>query len=218
MKKVSLIHVLVIILAIFTFSLASAQSGMGNVKGTVTGSDEELGMIDIHTTKGEDVVVLVPEGFEFSSIAEGSFLHVKGWFNEDGYIVADWVKEGKDRDGNGEGSKADSAFCSGRKEKPHPLAAGIQELYGISAEDTMDYFCDGYGFGQIMLAIQTQELKGEDIDFSEALGKRSSGKGWGQIWKELGLVGKPGEASSPPGHLKRPDHAGPPEGKGQNQP
>jgi hypothetical protein len=217
MKKSSVILGLIIIFALFTVSLASAQSRIGNVKGDVTGFDAGERKINIHTTKGEDVVVQAPEGFEFSSISVGTFLHVKGRLDEQGMILADWVKEVKDHPGNGEGGKTNSAYCSGRKDKPHPLAVGIEELYGLSSDEIMPYFCDGYGFGQIMLALQTQELKGEDIDmFGALLEQRSSGKGWGQIWKELKLVGQPGEASSPPGHLKRPAHAGPPEGKGSD--
>jgi hypothetical protein len=216
MKKFSLIFTLAILLSVFAISLASAQSKMGNVKGTVSGSDELEGTIEILTTKGDTFIVLVPEGFDFESSKEGAVLHVKGHFNEDGEIVADWIKESKGRGDQEEGSKADSAYCRGGKEKFHPLAVGIEEVYGLSVEDTMQYFCKGYGFGQIMLALQTKELKG--VEVSETLEARKAGMGWGQIWKELKLIGQPGEASSPPGHLKRPAHAGPPEGKGNNQP
>jgi hypothetical protein len=173
-------------------------------------------MIQILTRKGDIFVVLVPEGFDIESVKEGDLLHVKGWFNEDGQIQADWIKESKGRGDKGEGGKADSAFCRGDKDKFHPLAVGIEEIYGMSVEDTMLYFCKGYGFGQIMLALQTKELK--DVDVLATLEARKEGRGWGQIWMELKLVGQPGEASSPPGHLKRPFHAGPPEGKGNNQP
>jgi hypothetical protein len=95
MKKFSLISVLAILLAIFAISLASAQSKMGNVKGTVEGSNDSEGMIQILTRKGDIFVVLVPEGFDIESVKEGDLLHVKGWFNEDGQIQADWIKESK---------------------------------------------------------------------------------------------------------------------------
>ena len=216
MKKFSLIFTLAILLAVFATSLASAQSKMGNVKGAVSSYDELEGTIEILTNNGDTYVVLVPEGFDFESLKEGTLLHIKGWFNDEGQILADWIKESKGGGDKGEGNKADSAYCSGGKDKSHPLAVGIEEIYGMSVEDTMLYFCNGYGFGQIMLALQTKELKG--VDVSETLEARKDGKGWGQIWKELKLIGQPGEASSPPGHLKRPAHAGPPEGKGNNQP
>jgi hypothetical protein len=216
MKKISFISILVIILFIAIFGLASAQSRMGNVKGQVIGYEAEGGQITLLTKKGEEVVVQAPEDFVFSSFDGETYLHVKGRFNEDGIIVADWIKESKGRDDDGEGGKADSAYCAGRKDKLHPLAAGIEEIYGYPAEETMAYFCKGFGFGQIMLALQTKKMKG--LEVSELFESRKSGLGWGQIWKEHGLVGKPGEASSPPGHLKKPDYAGPKEGKGQNKP
>lgn len=218
MKKIYLVYLAAIILAVLTFSLASAQSKMGNVKGQVTSYDVDAGTITLLTWKGGEVVVQVPEGFNFDLIAEGSYLHAKGRFNDEGIIVADWIKEskGKGDDDDGDGGQANSAYCAGRKDKPHPLAAGIEEIYGVSPEETMAYFCKGFGFGQIMLALQTKELKG--LEVSELLETRKSGMGWGQIWKEHGLVGKPGEASSPPGHLKRPAHAGSKHGTDQNSP
>ena len=216
MKKISFISMAVILLSIAAFSIASAQSKMGNVKGQVTSYDADAGQINLLTWKRGEVVVQVPDDFDFNSIEEGSYLHAKGRFNEEGIIVADWIKESKARDGDGEGGKSNSAYCAGRKDKLHPLAAGIEEIYGYPPEETMAYFCKGFGFGQIMLALQTKEMKG--LDVSELLDKRKSGMGWGQIWKENGLVGNPGEASSPPGHLKRPEHAGPKEGKGQDKP
>ena len=216
MKKISFISMAVILLSIAAFSIASAQSKMGNVKGQVTSYDADAGQINLLTWKRGEVVVQVPDDFDFNSIEEGSYLHAKGRFNEEGIIVADWIKESKARDGDGEGGKSNSAYCAGRKDKLHPLATGIEEIYGYPPEETMAYFCKGFGFGQIMLALQTKEMKG--LDVSELLDKRKSGMGWGQIWKENGLVGNPGEASSPPGHLKRPEHAGPKEGKGQDKP
>jgi len=216
MKKSTLIYGAVIILTLMTSSLVSAQSGMGNVKGQVTDFDAETGRISLQTRNGEEVVIQAPEDFDFSSIEEGSSLHVKGRFNEEGIIMADWIKESKAQGEDGEGGKANSAYCAGRKDKLHPLAAGIEEIYGFPPEETMAYFCQGFSFGQIMLALQTKEMKG--LEVSDLLESRKSGMGWGQIWKEQGLVGNPGEASSPPGHLKRPDHAGPKESNGQSKP
>ncbi len=220
MKKISTIFILVIIIALFGATLVSAQSGIKNVKGEVTDIDLIKGTIEIKTTKGEEFLVYVPTNFYLSALEEGDFIHIKGRVQEDGTVIADWVKDGEKDDGevggeNGNGSKANSAFCSGRKDKPHPLAAGIFAKYDFPADEVMLYFCDGYGFGQIMLALHTEEMTG--VRVSETLGNRKEGLGWGQIWKKLNLVGKPGEASSPPGHLKRPAHAGPPEGKGPNK-
>jgi hypothetical protein len=41
----------------------------------------------------------------------------------------------------------------------------------------------GWGFGQIMLGLETGDLEG-------TLALRAEGMGWGQIWQEMGLIGK----------------------------
>lgn len=220
MKKLAIISMLVITLVLISATLVFAQSGIMNTKGEVTGIDLGERTFEMLTTKGEVILVYVPTSFDLLSLEVGDFIHTKGRIQEDGTVLIDWVKDGEKDDGevggeNGNGSKANSAFCSGRKDKPHPLAAGIFAKYDFPADEVMLYFCDGYGFGQIMLALHTEEMTG--VRVSETLGNRKEGLGWGQIWKKLNLVGKPGEASSPPGHLKRPAHAGPPEGKGPNK-
>jgi hypothetical protein len=214
MKKTPAIIILAILLTLFSVSAVFAKGRVANLKGEVTAVNDD-GTITMITTKGYEVVVRVPSNY---AVQVGDFVHVKGWVQVDGSVMADWVKPGEDDDDekedekNGDGGKANSAFCSGRKDKPHPVAAGISQTYGMPVADVMAYFCDGHGFGQIMLALQTKAIKGTEV--SETLGSRKAGIGWGQIWKGLGMIGKPGHASSPPGHLKRPPWAGPPEGKG----
>ncbi len=216
MKRIAAIFIFVILLGLFSATVVFAQGSVANLKGEVTAVNDD-GTITMKTTKGYVVTVQVPMSYD---IKAGDFIHVKGWVHEEGFIVADWVKPGEDDDEKegeeiGEGSKANSAFCSGRKDKPHPVAAGISQTYGMPVDVVMTYFCDGHGFGQIMLALQTKAMKGTDV--AESLGSRKAGVGWGEIWKDLGLIGKPDQASSPPGHLKRPPWAGPPEGKGWNK-
>jgi hypothetical protein len=216
MKKIPALLILVILLTSFSVTPVLAKGRVANLKGEVTSVNAD-GTITMLSTKGYEVVVKLPANYV---VEEGDFIHVKGWVHEDGYVVADWVKPGEDDDlkeGDeiGAGSKLNSAYCSGRKDKPHPVAAGISQTYGIPLENVMVYFCDGHGFGQIMLALQTKSLTG--VDVSETLGSRESGMGWGEIWKNMGLIGKPKQATSPPGHLKRPPWAGPPEGKGWNK-
>jgi hypothetical protein len=60
-----------------------------------------------------------------------------------------------------------------------------------------------------MLALKTSKIDGVDLDPGELLAGRALGKGWGQIWKDLYLIGSEKEGHSPPGLLNRPDHAGP---------
>jgi hypothetical protein len=213
MNKITALLVLLILLIAFSVTPVLAGGRVANLKGEVTSVNED-GTITMLSTRGYEVVVKLPANYVVNL---GDFIHVKGWAHEDGYILADWVKPGERDDEvedkeTGEGSKYNSAFCSGRKDKPHPVATGLSQTYAMPVEDIMNYFCNGHGFGQIMLALQTKAISG--VDVSETLGSRESGMGWGEIWKNMGLIGKPGQASSPPGHLKRPPWAGPPEGKG----
>ena len=64
----------------------------------------------------------------------------------------------------------------------------------------METFCDGYGMGAIMLVLKTRDLVG--ADHGELLAVRALGKGWGRIWKDLGLIGSEKDGHSPPGLLK----------------
>jgi len=103
-----------------------------------------------------------------------------------------------------------SAYCAeGKQDKPHPFATKMAERYGVSEGWIMGYFCDGYGMGQIMLALKTGEIEGIGADPEILLDERANGLGWGVIWKGLGLIGSEREGHSPPGLLKRPDHDGP---------
>jgi len=114
-------------------------------------------------------------------------------------------------------------FCSGDSDFDHPVAAGIAELFDADYEEILGYFCDGSGegdhtgFGQIMLAYLTA---GEDGDVGTLLERRTAGEGWGQIWQDMGLIGKPEDAVKPedagkPDDVGPPDDAGAPDGAGR---
>jgi len=97
--------------------------------------------------------------------------------------------------------KSSSSYCSGEKENDHPFAAAISETYGTSTSDIMGYFCNGFGFGEIMLALQTHQMNNEEV--SSMLALRKSDQGWGQIWQDMGIIGNQDKAKSPPGQLKK---------------
>ena len=77
----------------------------------------------------------------------------------------------------------------------------------MAEEDFMDYFCDGYSIGAVMLALKTSQLDGSG-DPTPLLESRARGNPWGHIWKNSSLIGKDKLWNSPPGLLNRPDHAG----------
>ena len=62
------------------------------VFGEVTEINEDALTITIETEDGETLIVLVPDGFDFTAIEVGSNVKVRGEELEDGSIDADWVK------------------------------------------------------------------------------------------------------------------------------
>jgi hypothetical protein len=238
MKKILTIASLVVALVLLSATVAFAQ-GKANIQGEVTSVNGD-GTITVTLADNSSVVVHPAAGETFDASMLNTMVHVKGDHNTDGSIQADWVKpagaaDDDDDDGNGNGKgkgkgqeknknkgdddgnggKETSAYCSGDKDKDHPFAAGVAETYGVSEDEVMGYFCQGYGFGQIMLAIQTQKMEGVSSSVAAMLAARKDGLGWGQIWKDMGIVGNKDHGKSPPGLLKKPDKTtGPPEDKG----
>ena len=68
---------------------------------------------------------------------------------------------------------------------PHPLGESIAEKFSADYEEVMDWYCDGYAFEDILLALQTSQLSGqppqkilEDLDTLT----------WEEIWENLNLT------------------------------
>jgi hypothetical protein len=81
------------------------------------------------------------------------------------------------------------AYCVGVE--PHPVAQRLADTYDVAYEDIMTWFCEGrYGLGEIMHALQTSDDEGGNAPEQVLLRKTELG-GWGQVWQELGLIGKP---------------------------
>jgi hypothetical protein len=214
MKSLLSIVILVIIIALLAAVPTLAVPEMAATKGEVAAVDPTGGTVTLKLKKGEPVTVIVPTNFDLDLIEVGDWMLVKGAVSPDNSIEAVWLKQigkgsGKNENQDKlEGKKDNSAFCAeDKQEKPHPLAAKIGEHFDVSEDWVMDYFCDGYSMGAIMLALKTAELEGSDPE--ELLESRAQGKGWGQIWKDKGLISSEKDGHSPPGLLKRPDHAGP---------
>jgi len=172
--------------------------------GTVTSIDLEAGTFTVETEEGEIYTVVSPEDFDLTSLQVGDEVEVKGTLDEDGTVLAVSVKIEVAIDDD-----EINYFCQPGTEEQHPVAAAIAETYGVEEEQVLAWFCeDGFGFGQIMLALQTSQASGSDP--GELLARRSAGEGWGQIWIDMELIGRESDAH-PPG---RPEDAGPPEGAG----
>ncbi|MGD2158608.1 MAG: DUF5667 domain-containing protein [Anaerolineales bacterium] len=103
----------------------------------------------------------------------------------------------------------DKVYCVGVD--PHPVAEGLAEDYDVTEEQIMEWFCDrNFGFGEIMHALETSEITLDDIDIQdyspeELLDMKEEMGGWGKVWQELGLIGKPEDAGKPEDPGNKPD-------------
>ena len=67
---------------------------------------------------------------------------------------------------------------------PHPLAESMAGKFEISYEEIMTWYCDGYAFSDILLALETEQLVDQSAeDLLSLLADRS----WEEIWQDLGL-------------------------------
>jgi hypothetical protein len=210
MRKILSVLTLVVVFMMAITSVAGAKTGAGNPKGEVTDVDTENGTITLLLEDGSSLVITLPEDYDFetSPIEVGMFVVAKGEWTEDGFN-ADWVRETDDDpedpgDDTGNAWGQGGVYCAGGKENVHPVAQKIADKYEVDPEWVMSYACDGHGFGGVMLALQTAEAN-EGGDAEEYLAQRKEGKGWGQIWKENGLVKNDKADNPPPGQLKKPD-------------
>ena len=125
-------------------------------------------------------------------------------------------------------------YCTNWGELQHPVGSGIALRYDVDYELVMTWFCQGnYGFGQIMLALETSKIlpnssyEGALLTPQELLEMKTTFGGWGQVWKELGFTGRPKSADwtgGPPEwagpkdkHSEDDDDFGPPEWAGPKQ-
>jgi hypothetical protein len=211
MKKYLMLLLIIFLLTLLFPSAVFAEKKSPVIKGDIISIDQVEGTVTISTEEGNIIVVHVSHNFNFNSISVGSQVHAKVQQSQNGLVVADWIKEvnrgdddieiEEEEEKEGLEGKFSSSYCSGKKEKDHPFAAAISDTYGTSVSDVMGYFCNGFGFGEIMLALQTHQMNSEEI--SSMLGLRKSGQGWGQIWQDMGIIGNKDKAKSPPGQLKK---------------
>jgi|GEM_PF-2786230 len=75
------------------------------------------------------------------------------------------------------------------EEDPQPIAVSITEKFDVSYEKVIDWYCDGYIFEDILLALQTSKMSDVEPD---TLLKEIEAKTWEEIWDDLGIT-KPKE-------------------------
>lgn len=84
------------------------------------------------------------------------------------------------------GEAAADANCTDLN--PHPIGASIAADYEVSYEQVMTWFCSGYSFENILIALETSEAV--DVPAEDLL-QMLLEKEWEEIWVEVGLTGGP---------------------------
>ncbi len=202
-------------------TVLAAEGDEVTIAGTVIGINEEEGtlLIDVdgdEITLEDQFTVYVGANFKFDFIAVGDLIEVTGIEGEDGSITITELKiqerkkdQIKTQDGEG-----DAYFCAIDTEKVHPVAEKIALTYGVPSETIMVLLCaeNPVSLGQIMLALQTAALTGED--FTTYLTGDMDEFHWGQIWQEFGVTGKP-DKGIPPGEIQKGEKSE--EGEGNDE-
>lgn len=215
MQKAHQRHLLPALLASLALLLACVQPAGAEgderveVTGTVTSIDEAVGQFVIETEDGTQITIVPEKNFNFKRIAVGEVVEVEGTRNEDGSIAATKIRVENGSLGDDPTEAYGGYFCT-QSDELHPFGALLVERYDTDYETLQAWFCEGFGWGQIMLALQTSGISGDDP--GALLTQRAGGAGWGQIWQGLNLIGRP-EDAGPPNDLDgdgKPDHAGKP--------
>jgi hypothetical protein len=81
-------------------------------------------------------------------------------------------------------SQADDT-CLGTE--PHPIAVNIAANYDVDYAQVMDWYCNGYGFDDIILALETTSITPE-LMVEDLLQLIEEGKSWDEIWNDIGLM------------------------------
>ena len=197
-------------------TVLAAEGDEVTIAGTVIGIDEEEGtlLIDVdgdELTIEDQFTVYVGANFKFDSVAVGDLIEVTGTEGEDGSITVTELKiQERIKDQvklqECEGEECDPYFCAVDTEKVHPVAEKIALTYDVPYETIMGLLCEEnpVSLGQIMLALQTAALTGED--FTTYLTGVDEFH-WGQIWQEFDVKGKP-DKGIPPGQIQDGDGEG----------
>jgi hypothetical protein len=95
-----------------------------------------------------------------------------------------------------ETDEGEGDWCVGAD--PHPVVQSLADLYDdVSYEMIMGWFCQGYGLGEIMHALKTSE-ETDNLSPEDLLWLKTDLGGWGKVWQELGLIGRPEEKPGGP--------------------
>lgn len=71
---------------------------------------------------------------------------------------------------------------------PHPIGQEIASTYNVPYEQVMTWFCEGYSFDNIIIALETSQAT--EIP-AQTLLEMALEKDWETIWQEIGFSGTP---------------------------
>jgi hypothetical protein len=97
------------------------------------------------------------------------------------------AEDGSDVESAGDGSDVEptenpETNCSSLN--PHPMAEGMAEQFDVTYDEVMTWYCDGFAFSDILLALETEELVEQS---TEELLNMLENSTWEEIWGELGV-------------------------------
>jgi hypothetical protein len=84
------------------------------------------------------------------------------------------------------GESGDGYDCT--ESSPHPIGESIADTYEVSYRQVMIWFCNGYSFENILIALETSEAVDVPAD---TLLQMLLEKEWEEIWVEVGFIGDP---------------------------
>lgn len=96
--------------------------------------------------------------------------------------------EGIDRGTGTPASTASSGGIDCGVSHPHAIGENIAESYDVPYEQVMTWFCEGYSFDNILIALETSEAVGVP---AETLLEMLLDQEWEEIWVEVGLTSEP---------------------------
>jgi len=67
---------------------------------------------------------------------------------------------------------------------PHPIAGNIAEKYQRDYQEIIDWYCQGYEFEDILLALQTHRLTDKEVSVTLNMTGNMS---WKEIWDQYDL-------------------------------
>ena len=67
---------------------------------------------------------------------------------------------------------------------PHPIAQGMEQKFDVSYDEVMTWYCSGYAFSDILLALETSDLA--DVPVLDLL-PLTENQSWNEIWDDLGV-------------------------------